>query len=50
MKPNETTLLVTYRGTAQDLAAALAQQAFDSFELKVAAVEEGALRLSLAPK
>jgi hypothetical protein len=50
MKPNETTLLVTYRGTAQDLAAALTQQAFDSFELKVVAVEEGALRLSLAPK
>jgi len=29
MKPNETTLLVTYRGTAQDLASALRQQSFD---------------------
>lgn len=50
MKPNETTLLVTYRGTAQDLATALMQQAFDSFQLTVAAVGEGALRMVLAPK
>lgn len=50
MKSNETTLLITYRGTAQDLAAALMQQTFDSFELTVAAVGEGALRVALAPK
>jgi diacylglycerol kinase family enzyme len=50
MKPNETTLLVTYRGTSQDLAAALSQQAFDSFELTVAAVGEGTLRVAIAPK
>lgn len=50
MKPNETTLLVAYRGTAQDLAAALMQQAFDSFDVTVAAVGEGALRVALAPK
>ena len=50
MKPNETTLLVTYRGTAQDLAAALSQQAFDSFRLTIAAVGEGTLRVAIAPK
>ncbi len=50
MKPNETTLLITYRGTAQDLAAGLMQQTFDSFELTVAAVGEGTLRVALAPK
>jgi hypothetical protein len=50
MKPNETTLLVTYRGTAQDLAAALMQQSFDTFALTIAAVGEGALRVALAPK
>jgi len=36
MKPNETTLLVTYRGTVQDLATALRQQSFDTFTLTVA--------------
>jgi hypothetical protein len=50
MRPNETTLLVTYRGTAQDLAAALMQQSFDTLALTVAAVGEGALRVALAPK
>ena len=50
MKPNETTLLVTYRGTAKDLAAALMQQSFDGFALTVAEAGEGALRVALAPK
>jgi predicted metal-binding transcription factor (methanogenesis marker protein 9) len=50
MKPNETTLLVTYRGTAQDLATALRQQSFDTFTLTVADPVEGALRVALAPK
>jgi len=50
MKPNETTLLVTYRGTAQDLASALRQQSFDTFTLTVADPVEGALRVALAPK
>jgi hypothetical protein len=50
MKPNETTLLLTYRGTAQDLAAALRQQSFDTFSLTVAEPMEGAVRVALAPK
>jgi hypothetical protein len=50
MKPNETTLLVTYRGTAQDLATALRQQSFDTFTLTVADPVEGACRVALAPK
>lgn len=50
MQPNETTLLVTYRGTAKDLAAALMQQSFDGFALTVAEAGEGALRVALAPK
>jgi hypothetical protein len=50
MKPNETTLLLTYRGTAQDLAAALRQQSFDTFTLTVAEPLEGAVRVALAPK
>jgi len=50
MKPNETTLLVTYRGTAQHLAAALTQQSFDTFALTVAEVEQGALRVALVAK
>jgi hypothetical protein len=49
MKPNETTLLVTYRGTAQDLATALMQKSFDTFALTIASVGEGALRVVLAP-
>lgn len=50
MLPNETTLLVTYRGTAQELAEALKQQAFDTLALNVTVVGEGALRVALAPK
>jgi hypothetical protein len=50
MMPNETTLLVTYRGTAQDLAAALMQQAFEGLALNVSVVGEDALRVALAPK
>jgi hypothetical protein len=50
MKPNETTLLVAYKGAAQDLGAALMQQSFDAFTLAVAEAGEGALRVVLSPK
>jgi len=50
MKPNETTLLVAYRGKAQDLSAALMQQSFDTFALTVSEAGEGALRVALAPR
>lgn len=50
MKPNETTLLVTYKGAAADLGAALMQQSFDAFTLAVVEAGEGALRVSMSPK
>jgi hypothetical protein len=50
MMLNETTLLVAYRGTAQDLASALMQQEYETFAVNVAQVGEGALRVALAPK
>ncbi len=50
MNPNETTLLVGYKGTPRDLAAALAQQAFDTFTLAVAEAGEGGLRVVISPK
>jgi len=50
MKPNETTLLVTYKGAAEDLGAALMQQSFDAFTLAVAEAGEGALRVLMSPK
>lgn len=50
MKPNETTLWVTYKGAASDLGAALMQQSFDAFTLAVAEAGEGVLRVSMSPK
>lgn len=50
MKPNETTLWVTYKGAAADLGAALMQQPFDAFTLAVAEAGEGALRVLMSPK
>lgn len=50
MNPNETTLLVGYKGVPRDLAAALAQQAFDTFTLAVAEAGEGGLRVVISPK
>ena len=50
MKPNETTLLVTYKGAATDLGAALMRQSFDAFTLAVAEAGEGVLRVSMSPK
>jgi hypothetical protein len=50
MKPNETTLLVTYKGAAADLGAALMQQSFDAFTLAVSEAGEGVLRVLMSPK
>jgi hypothetical protein len=50
MKPNETTLVVTYKGASKDLAAALAQQSFDSFAVSVEEAREGALRAVISSK
>jgi hypothetical protein len=50
MKPNETTLLVGYKGASKDLGAALMQQTYDTFTLAVAEAGEGALRVVMSPK
>ena len=50
MRPNETTLLVGYKGTAKDLGTALTQQPFDTFTLAVAEAGEGGLRVVISPK
>lgn len=50
MKPNETTLLVDYKGASKDLSAALTQQSFDTFTLAVAEAGEGLLRVVISPK
>jgi hypothetical protein len=50
MKPNETTLLVAYKGASKDLGAVLAQQSFDTLTLAVAEAGEGALRVVISPK
>lgn len=50
MNPNETTLLVGYKGVSRDLAAALAQHPFDTFTLAVAEAGEGGLRVVISPK
>lgn len=50
MKPNETTLVVTYKGASKDLATALAQQSFDSFAVSVEEAGEGALRAVISSK
>jgi len=50
MNPNETTLLVGYKGTAKDLGTALTQQPFDTFTLAVAEAGEGGLRVVISSK
>jgi len=50
MNPNETTLLVGYKGDSKDLGAALTQQSFDTFTLAVAEAGEGVLRVVISPK
>ena len=50
MKPNEAVLLVAYAGSGRELAAALALQAFDTFEVTVVEALETALRVALSPK
>ena len=50
MKPNETSLVMTYRGRPEDLATALAAQAFDTFALNVIAADSAALKVAIVPK
>ena len=50
MRPNETTLLVGYKGSAQDLASALMLQPYDSFTVTIVEAGDNSLRVALAPR
>jgi hypothetical protein len=51
MKPNETTLLVAYKGLSAEMAAALNQQPFDTFAVKVIEMPDAnSLRVAIVPK
>ena len=50
MRPNETTLLVGYKGSAQDLASALMLQPYDSFTVTIVEAGDNRLRVALAPR
>jgi hypothetical protein len=50
MRPNETTLLVGYKGSVQELAAALMLQTYDSFAVTIVESGETSLRVALVPR
>jgi hypothetical protein len=50
MRPNETTLLVGYKGSVQELAAALMLQTYDSFTVSIVETGETSLRAALVPR
>jgi len=50
MRPNETTLLVGYKGSVQDLATALMQQPYDSFTVTIVEAADTSLRVALVPR
>lgn len=49
IKPNESTLMVEYKGKTQDLAAALMLQNFESFGINIFEVTPDSLKLELIP-
>ena len=50
VRPNETTLLVGYKGSAQDLAAALMLQPYDAFTVTIVETGETSLRVALVAR
>lgn len=50
MRPNESTLLVGYKGSAQDLASALMLQPYDSFTVTIVETGDNRLRVALVPR
>ena len=50
MRPNETTLLVGYKGSAQDLASVLMLQPYDSFTVTIVEAGDNSLRVTLVPR
>ena len=49
MKSNEATLFVDYKGTAEDLAAALMLKSFESFGINITEVDQNNMRIALIP-
>jgi hypothetical protein len=50
MRPNETTLLVGYKGSPQDLSSALMLQPYDSFTVTIVETGDNSLRVALVPR
>ena len=50
VRPNETALLVGYKGSAQDLASALMRQPYESFSVTIVEAGDNSLRVALAPR
>jgi hypothetical protein len=49
MKPNETTLIVEYKGKAEELASALMLKSFETFGINIYEVMQNNLRIALIP-
>ncbi|MGD2100259.1 MAG: hypothetical protein PVG35_22010 [Desulfobacterales bacterium] len=47
IKPNETTLIVDYKGKAEELAAALMRQNFENFGINIHEITQGNLKITL---
>ena len=50
MKPNETTLWVSYRGAPEDIVRALSAQPFDTFTVSIIDAGPVAWKVALIPK
>ncbi len=49
IKPNETTLIIDYKGKAEELAAALMRQNFENFGINIYEITENNLKITLVP-
>ena len=49
IKPNETTLIIDYKGKAEELAAALMRQNFENFGINIYEITQSNLKITLVP-
>jgi hypothetical protein len=49
IKPNETTLIINYKGKAEELAAALMRQNFENFGINIYEITQSNLKITLVP-
>jgi hypothetical protein len=49
IKPNETTLIINYKGKAEELAAALMRQNFENFGINIYEITQNNLKITLVP-